>query len=281
MNKKANDLKAATANKILAQYGKSFHWASYLLPADVRRQAAILYAFCRYLDDIVDENNNPAAALAELNQLRAEVRQRQSSNPHIMAFLVLVETVGIDFTVIEDLLAGVASDVGGQQLQDEAALLKYCYQVAGTVGLMMTKILNVQAAEANIFAVDLGIAMQMSNIARDVLVDAKNNRLYIPRTWLPADFTLQTLLAGNDMLRQKTFAAIERLLGMADSYYYKADKGLPFIARRSRLAILIASRVYQGIGKKIIRQGATVYWERRTVVSKSEKLWITLNAIIR
>jgi len=169
------------ALSVLQSNGRSFHFASRLLTPNHRVRAARLYAFCRYVDDIADEVPDRALATTKLEQVNADVLSGQSSEPVVANMLDLMREASIPQEPVVALVDGVRSDVYLSTVSTEAQLVRYAYQVAGTVGLMMSVVLDVHDREAWPFAIDLGIAMQLTNIARDVGEDAQKVVFIYPR----------------------------------------------------------------------------------------------------
>ena len=159
---------------------------------------------------------------------------------------------------------------------DEAELLRYCHAVAGTVGLMMCRVLNCNEPRADSFAIDLGIAMQLTNISRDVLEDAQMNRRYLPASW--ANFTPEQIAEAGVNCQQPVAQAIDRLLDLSEQYYASAQLGIRLLPFRSRLAIAIALRVYRQIGW-VLKRRKMVWWRERVMVTSFEKVWLSLRSI--
>ncbi|MFO0631047.1 MAG: squalene/phytoene synthase family protein [Polyangiales bacterium] len=148
------------------------------------------------------------------------------------------------------------SDLDAVRVGDDAELLRYCYRVAGTVGIMMCGVVGVRDPAALPHAVDLGVGMQLTNIARDVAEDAGLGQVYLPRTRLAAHgVDAGDVLAGTAS-REAVSAVVRELLAMAERYYASADLGMRYIPARARLAIYAAARLYRGIGRKLLRRGA-------------------------
>ena len=168
------------ANAVLAAKGKSFHWARHFLGKNHAQRATRLYRLCRYIDDIADENQGIPQALSALNEIKTAFATGISSDPIIKDGLLLLEECKIDPAILIELVMGIESDLTTVRIADEDALLRYCYQVAGTVGLMMCKALETDKKLAFAHAIDLGMAMQLTNICRDVAADAALGRRYLP-----------------------------------------------------------------------------------------------------
>jgi phytoene synthase len=265
--------------EVLARHGKSFAWASRFLGRREAALAAEAYAFCRRVDDLADDET-PDRALPALEALRAQLHGAEKPAVWVQSFLSLAERIGLATEVVDEFVAGVARDTGPVRIGDELALVRYAYGVAGTVGLKMCAVFGVSDRCAFPFAIDLGVGMQLTNICRDVLEDAGRDRIYLPATLLAPGVSPALLLSGDAGARALAEKAIGRVLGSADAYYRSADRGLRFLPRRARLAILIASRVYEAIGfdvRRSLQSGS--YWGRRAQVTRVGKLGHTLRAI--
>ena len=263
------------ANELLSTYGKSFHWARYFLGKEAGLQATQLYAFCRYLDDIADQPGNLGATkLKSIQNIFNNYSYQTGSYPEVDNFLLLKQELDLPVFAVKDLLKGLISDQGTVLLLNENQLIQYSYKVAGTVGLMMAPILGISSKKAIPFAVDLGIAMQLTNISRDVLEDAELGRRYIPGEWcddLSAPKIVELAKNGTTEDRLKVSAAIKRTLLLAETYYVSGFKGLAYLPPRNHLAILIAGIIYRLIGRRLLKTG-TEWWEGRQVVNSTGKL---------
>jgi phytoene synthase len=269
----------ASSRDVLATHARSFRWASVFLPADARDDAAVVYAFCRLADDLVDEAEDPAVGAADLAQLDAELLGTAPPRPLVAALHAVARRRGIDLASAHELNVGIGSDQGAVRVPDDAALLRYCYRVAGTVGLMMCGVIGVTHRGALAHAVDLGIGMQITNICRDVREDAGLGRVYLPATRLRAAGIDPERLAAGDIDRAKLAGVVRELLALAERYYASADDAMRHIPWRSRLAILVASRVYRAIGRRLLRNGADT-WAGRTIVPWWEKgAWASLGLL--
>ena len=262
-------------DKLLARHGKSFHWARYFLGKEVAEKATQLYAFCRYLDDIADdtEYNNQDELLDIKNSLNS-ASNLDDKDPRIESFKKLHKIVNFNLSAVNDLIDGLITDQKDVCINNEELLIQYAYQVAGTVGLMMASILNARSKRAFPFAIDLGIAMQLTNIARDVLEDAENHRRYIPGVFCN-DMPSKEILAGafdNDLLTRGIIkSSINQILHIAEKYYDSGLLGLSYLPVRNHLAIGIAAIIYRQIGRKLLKKG-TQWWTGRQVVGIFEKL---------
>ena len=221
-----------TSEQSLAANGKSFHWARRFLGQRMGSDAASLYAFCRLLDDMADGDieNGPARLAA----IRADlIAGREGADPAFLAFLPLMREKRFPPDVLVALIDGLLEDQAEEvALADEAALLRYAYRVAGTVGLLMCHVLDCHAPAARAHAIDLGIAMQLTNIARDILEDAGMNRRYVPGDWVghasPAEIRAAAR-APDSMLARDVTAAAGRLLDLAETFYASGARGYRYL----------------------------------------------------
>ncbi len=252
--------------------GKSFYWASFFLPKKNRIAASRLYSICRYLDDVAD--NSKLDTSSQIKNIFNQIKENESSE--INTFF---KKNNINLGILKDLIDGLISDQQNVRVTDEKELIDYSYKVAGTVGLMMLPIINTKDAEARKHAIDLGIAMQLTNIARDVYEDAKMDRLYLPKEWL-GQVSISDLIDNklDDQKKRLIELSIKNLIELSDKFYANGFSGMKFIPLRTRLAIFFAAKIYKGIGEKI-KSGGYVYKLERIYLNKLEKLWITIISI--
>ena len=260
--------------KDLKNEGKSFYWASFFLPKKSKNNAGILYSICRYFDNIADKNNKDMSLF-----LKESIKEIKSNNKNeVNIFLKKNE---INVLIFADLIRGLISDQKDVKIKNQTDLIKYSYFVAGTVGLMMSKIIGVKNIKASSCAIDLGIAMQLTNIARDVYEDAKLKRIYLPSEWIP-NINLYELNGQKTIsLEQETTIsnAINGLIDLSEKFYFNGFSGLKYIPLKTRLGIFIAANIYKGIGIKIKKNGKK-YLKKRIYLNYYEKLIITLKSII-
>ena len=252
--------------------GKSFYWASFFLPKKNRIAASRLYSICRYLDDVAD--NSKLDTSSQIKNIFNQIKENESSEINIF-----FKKNNINLGILKDLIDGLISDQQNVRVTDEKELIDYSYKVAGTVGLMMLPIINTKDAEARKHAIDLGIAMQLTNIARDVYEDAKMNRLYLPKEWL-GQVSASDLIDNklDDQKKKLIELSIKNLIELSDKFYANGFSGMKFIPLRTRLAIFFAAKIYKGIGGKI-KSGGYAYKLERIYLNKIEKLWITIISI--
>ena len=267
-----------SADLVLSRKGKSFHWARrWMAPAHAAR-ATRLYGFCRYVDDLADEGCADQDPRAALGLVARGIASGASQNPIVADAIALMRECHIQPALILTFIDGITSDLDTVRMADEGALLRYCYQAAGTVGSMMCKVLGCDDPAALPHAVDLGIAMQLTNICRDVAVDAAANRCYLPAS-LIGEVAPQALVDPGLQLQPRLQACIEHLLGTADRYYRSGEAGLAHLPVGARCSILVAARVYRAIGTRLRQQG-NAYWLGRTVVPRRSKSLVTLRALL-
>lgn len=270
------------ARAILAHHARTFDLAGRLLPRQVRDRAAVVYAFCRIVDDAVDEAPSPEAARAQVRALSAELAGEIPRRPLVEAFVAVCEATGIPLEAAEELARGCESDLGEVIVADDGELLRYCYRVAGTVGLMMCGVLGVRELEAFPYALDLGIGMQLTNICRDVREDAERGRVYLPRTRLEAAGTSPEALVSGRLTptdRAAVALVVRDLLDLAEHYYASGRAGMRYIPMIARPAIAAAGRVYRAIGLHL-RRSACDAWAGRTVVPAWDKAHWLARAVV-
>lgn len=268
----------SSAHQVLVNKGKSFYWASHFLGKKYRYRATRLYGFCRYLDDMVDEEDQVQLAKQHIREVK-EALSKGSSDQHILnSGIELIKQCHIPEEVVFDLIAGIESDIHLVRIANESELLRYCYQVAGTVGLMMCHTLDVEDPNAKPYAIDLGIAMQLTNICRDIKADALVNRQYIPAD-LIGKLQVDDLIKPNEEQAIILRLAVSSLLQLADIYYQRGEKGLFYLPLRARISILIAVRIYHDIGNQLQSEDYA-YWHRRMVVSIPRKIRISCLTIV-
>jgi phytoene synthase len=257
----------------LARGSRTFSFAGRLLAAPQRLDAARLYAFCRYVDDVADETPDPVVAARALSEIAEELRGARPPRAWLRDVSAQLARQGTDPECAQELIRGVSADLVPVAVADDAELLRYCYRVASTVGLMMCGVLGVRDPRALAHAIDLGVAMQLTNICRDVLEDAGRGRVYLPTTRLRAHGAVGAPL---EMARDVAAVrgVVRDLLTLADHYYESGWQGMGYIPWRARVAIAVAATVYRAIGVKLLREGGDPL-RGRTVVSTIGKLgWL-------
>ena len=270
----------ASAMDVFEKNARSFWLASLFLPKAVAKNAAAVYLFCRHVDDVADDAVCRATARSELHKLEIAVRTGARSTPAVRTFLDTSERCDFAAATGLALIEGVTTDLGTVRIKDHDELHHYAYCVAGVVGEMMMGVLKVEDKLAKPHAIALGLAMQLTNICRDVREDALLDRVYLPETLLQkygvATDKVLTLSATGESIRP----VIDELLAMADALYDRALQGMAFIPFRSRVGILIARRVYRAIGHKLQRKHGSNPFHGRTVVSAWGKTIQVLLALL-
>ena len=266
-------------------HSKSFAFASALIPPEARHPVEVLYTWCRRADDAIDlarpeERDSALARLArEMDHIYST---RPSDDALIQGMQAVVTRYRIPRAYPEELLQGMAMDARGTDYDDIETLLLYCYRVAGTVGLMMSHVLGVREPEALQNAVHLGIAMQLTNICRDIREDWENKRLYIPWSILArhGGAALPRLL-GQPLPASFGLAlarSVEELLQLADAYYASADAGMRNLSWRAALSVRAARYIYAEIGIVVRRRDGDIF-AGRAVVPRRRKIALALKAL--
>jgi len=220
-------------DNLIEKHAKTFYWASFFLSREIFKKCSALYNFCRTLDDIADDISQLEEKKNNFAEFKRDFLKKNFNNSIIKEMWSIVHSENISKKVVIDLFDGVETDLEEKvQIKSKKDLLMYSYRVAGTVGLMMSKILKVKNKEAFKGAIDLGIAMQLTNIARDVVEDKKRNRIYINSDF----FYIQETIKESEIFYQKSFNSIS---------------GIPL---RSRFSVIVARRVYRKIGHFILKQ---------------------------
>ena len=266
------------AEVVLATKGRTFYWARYLLGQVYGGRATRLYGFCRHLDDLVDEASSNEEARRALDSHRSDLLGGRSNDPLVADALALMQQCAIDPIFALELISGVESDLEAVRIADVDELLRYCYKVAGTVGLMMTGVLDVKCPRALPHAIDLGIAMQLTNICRDVAEDAALNRRYLPASLL-GEIEVGQLITPELSIQSEIKHCLKTLLTLADQYYKSGEAGLHYLPLNARAAILVAGRVYREIGQ-VLKARDFAYWEGRAFVTSRVKLSRTAAALV-
>jgi phytoene synthase len=222
-----------TNQNYLSLYAKSFNWAGFFLPKQTYQKCSALYDFCRVIDNIADDKGSVELKENKFKNFENNFNNKNFDDPIIKNMWDLINEFNISLKIIHDLFEGIKSDIKEKvKLNSRKELLVYSYKVAGTVGLLMAKILNVSKKSSLKSAIDLGIAMQLTNISRDVVEDLNNNRFYI----------------------NENFEEIHSTLMLAEKFYENSFQSIKEIPISFRFSILVARRVYRKIGHKILKQ---------------------------
>jgi phytoene synthase len=258
---------------------RSFYLASLLLPEDVRAAAYALYGFCRLSDDAVDVEGGQADAVQRLRRRLDRIYAGDPSpEPVDRALTDAVLDFAIPRVLMDSLLEGLEWDVSGRTYETLSDVYAYAARVAGSVGAMMAALMGARSPALVARACDLGVAMQLTNIARDVGEDARNGRLYLPRAWMRDAGVDPDVWLREPVYRPEIGALVARLLGHADQLYRRADTGIANLDPRFRPAIFAARRLYAEIGVQLEARGLDSVSQRATV-SLSRKSWLVTKAI--
>ena len=249
-----------SSKNYLSIYAKSFNWAGFFLPKKTYKNCSYLYDFCRVIDNIADDENKIEIKKIKFQKFVNDFKQKNFENPIIQNMWNIIHEFNISLEIIYDLFDGIESDIKQNvKIDTRKDLLIYCYRVAGTVGLMMAKILKVSKKQSLKSAIDLGIAMQLTNISRDVIEDSKKNRSYIN---------------GN-------FEEINSTIKLADTFYKNSFYSIREIPLSFRFSILVARRIYRKIGYKILKKKTFENYSKsgKIFVSNFEKVLETILSI--
>lgn len=273
-------LVVADSRQVLSRHARSFRLAAAFLPEGHHDDAAVLYAFCRAVDDAVDEASDVTEARHALRYLDRQLRGPDPTDPLVAELHRLARRRGLPLRAAEQLVEGVAGDLEPVRIPGDGELIRYCYHAAGTVGLMMCAVLGVSDRRAQAHAIDLGIAMQLTNICRDVLEDARRGRIYLPAPRLAAAGVDPRSLLQGQAEPERVAVVVRDLLAVAERYYQSADAGMRYIPPRPRLAILVASRVYRAIGRRLVHRYRGDALRGRCVVPAWAKLAWVVAAVV-
>ena len=249
-----------SSKNYLSIYAKSFNWAGFFLPKKTYKNCSYLYDFCRVVDNIADNEDEIEIKKIKFQKFITDFKQKNFENPVIQNMWNIIHEFNISLEIIYDLFDGIKSDIKQNvKIDTRKDLLIYCYRVAGTVGLMMAKILKVSKKQSLKSAIDLGIAMQLTNISRDVIEDSKKNRSYIN---------------GN-------FEEINSTIKLADTFYKNSFYSIREIPLSFRFSILVARRIYRKIGYKILKKKTFENYSKsgKIYVSNFEKVLETILSI--
>ena len=249
-----------SSKNYLSIYAKSFNWAGFFLPKKTYKNCSYLYDFCRVVDNIADDEDEIEIKKIKFQKFVSDFKQKNFEDPIIQNMWNIINEFNISLEIIYDLFDGIESDIKQNvKIDTRKDLLIYCYRVAGTVGLMMAKILKVSKKQSLKSAIDLGIAMQLTNISRDVIEDSKKNRSYIN---------------GN-------FEEINSTIKLADTFYKNSFYSIREIPLSLRFSILVARRIYRKIGYKILKKKTFENYSKsgKIYVSNFEKVLETILSI--
>ena len=280
--------------QIIERGSRSFARAASLLEPRVRAGGYQLYAWCRHCDDLIDgqvlghlpadspppDPDRQRAQLAELRALTTQALAGQpSSDPAFQGLARIFEQYDIPRHHPFELLDGMAMDVELRRYRNIDELIVYCYYVAGVVGVMMAHIIGIRDPATLKRAEDLGIAMQLTNIARDVMDDARGGRVYLPLDWL-SEAGVDPEQVRSVEHRHRIATVVKRLLAVAETRYQRADQGIAHLPFRSAWSIAAARSIYADIGRVIVARGEQA-WDRRAMVPAWRKYLLVAASLAR
>ena len=265
-------------SKVMQEHGKSFFWASWFLDKNTANKLFTVYALCRRLDDLVDTSNENSEAKEEIARVISLTNNNQYKET-FEEFKRIDSKLHPRQDIITEFLKGQLSDLDFRQPNDLGQLLKYCYRVAGVVGLMICDVLDIRDSKLRYFAIDFGIAMQLTNICRDIKEDAQIGRIYLPKN------ETASLAIGNFKSPSNTDLIIinssrDKLIKLADKYYQSGMYGINQLPIKIKRSFRVASNIYQGIGHKILQKRCS-FNEQRVYLSKFEKLSLTIKTFLK
>ena len=262
----------------MRKHGKTFYWASFFLDKSNMQAIYSIYSFCRRVDDMVDEAKTTHIAKKRL-LIFTEAWKKSRSHPVINLLSDIPKENWPNQKLVKNFLNGQISDIKFSTFKSEKSLIVYCYQVAGTVGLMVCDIFGVKDKKMRYFAIDLGIAMQLVNISRDIYEDSLRNRVYLPES-LIGKYTAKEIANADKETARKIDAARKKIIKLANVYFDSASRAIDHLPSGASLAVKLASALYQQIGYQLMN----IQYERkekRCYVSKFNKLLITLSIITK
>ena len=283
---------AQHSREMIKKGSRSFSAAAALFDPEKRVDVEMLYSWCRHCDDIIDgqelgfsvrsavDERSPVERLTRLrDQTTSAHAGKPTRDPVFSAFQQVAQKYELPLKYPLDLLKGFEMDVAGRRYQSIDDTLEYCYHVAGVVGVMMAHIMGVRSPEVLDRASDLGLAFQLTNISRDIMDDASENRVYIPSDWLEEENLTRSNLA-DPRNREALFRVAQRMLAEAEKYYDSAVAGVPHLEIREAWAICTARNVYRRIGHKILKRGQSA-WDTRTSTSGARKIYAVGSGLLQ
>ncbi len=265
-------------SKVMRKHGKSFFWASWFLDKNTANKLYAVYALCRRLDDLVDTSNKNSEAYEEIAKI-ISLSNNTQYNEIFEEFKSIDSNLHPRQDIVIEFLKGQLSDLDFRQPSDLGQLLKYCYRVAGVVGLMICDVLDIHDSNLRYFAIDFGIAMQLTNICRDIKEDAQIGRIYLPKNET-ASLGIDNFKAPSNTDLMIIDGSRDKLIKLADTYYQSGVCGIYQLPKKIKRSFMVASNIYQGIGHKIIRKRCS-FNENRVYLSKFEKLNLTFKTVLK
>ncbi len=274
MNLKHNNLKINVR-------AKTFNFASLFFKKNLREDIKILYSFCRYIDDLGDDSSiGKSNAIKKLNVIKKSIMLNKSNDTIIRNFQILMEKYDISVHTPLFLISAIKDDLEEINFKNYSQLITYSFKVAGTVGLMMCKIMKTNSPKLYLKGIQLGIAMQITNISRDIKEDLERGRIYIPKTLRTVVNKGCNEILQNKILRKKMSRDIEKLIDNSNKIYSNAWNGILELPLRFSIPIAIACELYKEIGKKIKKDSYQI-WHKRIYVNLFEKILISFKTFFK
>ena len=264
--------------QVMQRHGSTFHLAAKLLSNTDYDAAARLYAFCRHADDLADESAD-GSGLQTLQVIRHGLQFGTCAGPAGKDFAAMLAEYKIPRSVALAFIDALIQDHAPRRFETVSEVVRFSYGVASTVGVMLCHVFGVRSSAAMPFAIDLGIAMQITNISRDVLEDAERGRIYVPTQLAGKSLQAHKIVDGDPLDRLAAWQGVRKLLALADTYYTSARRGMRYLPEQIRPAVLVAADVYRGIGDQILAE-PNLYWSRRAVVPRHRKALLTSRALL-
>ncbi len=264
---------------IFKKNAKTFYLASLFFSKQKKKEVEILYNFCRYVDDLGDLLVDEKKSKRKLDEVIKSLKNRKSSVSSVYEFLKLMKQYSIKTKIPVQLVEGVLSDLKNVYIKNNKELFEYSYRVAGTVGLMMCSLMNINEKRLFKHAIELGIAMQLTNIARDVREDFEINRIYIPNLVILKNLQDHKKIIIDREIEKKVSSKVIKLIEDSEKLYDQAARGIIDLPVNFRFVILFASNLYREIGKQILKE-PLIIWKKRVYITKVKKVIIFFRTIV-
>ena len=272
-------MKLSPSELKIKKRAKTFYFASLFFSKKKQEDISILYTFCRYIDDLGDNPQiKKTTAKEQIDLIKNHIINRSSDIPIVKDFLILMGKYNINITTPLHLISGVSSDLSKVRIKNYKELMIYSYKVAGTVGLMMCKLMEISDADLNKKGILLGIAMQLTNIIRDINEDLQNDRIYFPIQFLSFKFSNIDEIKKNNKLKKKFSNDLFSLIENSNKIYATSWLGIKKLPLKYRIPIGVASNLYQEIGLEIMKNAFCI-WEKRIYIAKFSKMFLSLGTI--
>ncbi len=266
------------SENIFKKNAKTFYFASMFFSSKKQKDVETLYNFCRYVDDIGDLESNKSNSKKKLNQIIQSLTKRKSKSIFVCKFIKLMDKYNIPTKIPVQLVQGVMSDTNKVNIKNNKQLFDYSFKVAGTVGLMMCSLMKIYDKELYKHAIELGIAMQITNIARDVKEDLEVNRIYLPSTIRGISVLNCSEIINSKNAQNKISNNMNKLIQCSEILYDQATKGIMLLPIKFKFIILLAANLYREIGRQILKE-PRIIWSKRVFVTKKRKIFIFFQTI--